>query len=195
MAGGKEKPAWGRSARGTRCRWTGSSPGLTMAPKRLWARAASGSWRGMPAATPNTVCLALRWCSGSRRRPPSSLARRARRRGVGGGAEDVRPHGRVGRVAPFGRAGLRRHPLDPARVGLRGVPVHVRHRRPSSGGEAPGLVSRKGISDQVLNTNSATLERGYVSGPSSRLRPDPGSPCYSPRHRRPLRPRAGWCPV
>ena len=46
-----------------------------------WVRVASGFWVGTLAVTPSTGCLARRWCSRSRRRPPSSFARRAQRQG------------------------------------------------------------------------------------------------------------------
>ncbi len=40
-----------------------------------WVTVVSGSSHGTPAATPNTNCRALRWCSGSRPRAPSFFGR------------------------------------------------------------------------------------------------------------------------
>ncbi|CAA9418389.1 MAG: Dihydrofolate reductase, partial [uncultured Rubrobacteraceae bacterium] len=67
---------WGRYPRGSRCRLTALSPARTMAPAHRWAKAASGSSRGTPAAIPNTGCRVPRWCSRSRGRAPRCFGRR-----------------------------------------------------------------------------------------------------------------------
>ena len=121
----------GKVRTGSQSRSTGLSVGRTTALKHPWGLAASGSWRGTALATRNTGCLEPTWSSGSRRRPPSSPARRARRQGR---------WCLVRRTSDLTHGWGGKHPLDvpvfvvtrlgPTRMGLRRIAVHVRHRRP-----------------------------------------------------------------
>src|SRR5690349_11233484 len=77
----ERRTKWGRFAPGSESRSTGLSVGQTTALMHPWGSAASGSWRGTALATPTTGCPEPAWFSGSRRRPPTSSARRAKRPG------------------------------------------------------------------------------------------------------------------
>src|SRR5215210_8177212 len=77
---GKGERTWAKSAQGTQRRWTALSLGRTTALKHPWATAASGSYHGTPAATPNTGCPVPRWCKVS---PLSAEVLRETRRTTG----------------------------------------------------------------------------------------------------------------
>src|SRR4249920_3517792 len=76
------EPSWGTSAQGSQSHSTGLSLGRTTALKHLWVLAARSYWRGTPLATPNTGSREATWSSWSRRRPPSTLPRRAETTGA-----------------------------------------------------------------------------------------------------------------
>src|SRR6185503_2962366 len=76
----RAKP-WAKFVQGTQHRLMGSSLGPTTVLEHQWVRAESAFWLGTWAATPNTGCLAPRWYSRSRRRPPSTFGRRVQRQG------------------------------------------------------------------------------------------------------------------
>jgi hypothetical protein len=79
---GRRTKPWGKSVRGTQRHLMVLLLGRTTVLKHLWVRAASGFWLGISVATPNIDCLARRWCSRSRRKPPSIFGRRVERQGL-----------------------------------------------------------------------------------------------------------------